>query len=80
MIVYEGVRASKNPCNETYRGSGPASEVEIQGVIDFTTTLAKRQEFAVFIDWHSYSQAWMAPWSYSADATPPIDAADQVSL
>ncbi|XP_072033948.1 carboxypeptidase B-like [Amphiura filiformis] len=75
-----GVRASKKPCNETYRGTGPASEVEIQGVVDFTRNLTKTQDFAVFIDWHSYSQAWMAPWSYSAQAPPPSDAADQLAL
>ena len=74
----KGVRASKRPCNETYRGKGPASEQEIQGVIDFTTQRAQEQEFAVFIDWHSYSQLWMNPWSYSAKAKPPVDADDQV--
>ena len=69
-----GAGASKIPCSDTYRGSNALSEVEMQGLTEYALARGKEQEFAVFIDWHSYSQLWLAPWSYSAEADPPKDA------
>ncbi|XP_054754105.2 carboxypeptidase B-like isoform X1 [Lytechinus pictus] len=54
--------ASKNPCSETYCGSGPFSEVEVKAVSTFLTSGIN---FIGFIDIHSYSQLWMTPYGYS---------------
>ena len=55
------------------------SEVEIKGVVDFLTNLKSAgNEIRMFIDWHSYSQLWMAPWSSSQYDPNPTDWIDQV--
>ncbi|XP_030847073.1 carboxypeptidase B [Strongylocentrotus purpuratus] len=60
-----GVGASSSPCSETYRGSQALSEVEVANVVNFLRERkAEGQDFLVFIDWHSYSQLIIAPWSY----------------
>ena len=77
-MIYVGAGAGPFPCSETYRGAEPLSEVEMQGLTKYALARAAEQEFAVFIDWHSYSQLWLSPWSYSSTADPPKDIEDLV--
>ena len=78
ILYILGAGASKNPCSETYRGSRALSEVEMQNITDYALARKEEQEFIVFIDWHSYSQLFLAPWSYSEEADPPKDETDLV--
>jgi len=72
-----GEGASTSACSDTYRGPKPASEPEVAGTMDFL--INANQEFVCFIDFHSYSQLWLAPWSYTARAVLPTDKNDHDS-
>ena len=79
LFFTEGAGTSSHPCSEVYHGSSALSEVEIKGVVNFLTNLkASGKQIRLFIDWHSYSQLWMAPWSYSQYDPDPVDTVDQV--
>ncbi|XP_071950984.1 carboxypeptidase B-like [Antedon mediterranea] len=71
-----GEGASNNSCSLTYAGPHAFSEPEIKGSTGFLLEKAKTQPFKVFIDWHSYSQLMLAPWSWTDKELPP-DAAAQ---
>ncbi|XP_038059894.1 carboxypeptidase B-like [Patiria miniata] len=76
-----GSGASPWPCTNTFRGPNPLSEVEIKGVVDYLTGLKNSgRQIKMFIDWHSYSQLWLAPWSFSSTEPYPPDYFDQDNL
>ncbi|KAG5868272.1 hypothetical protein JTB14_032987 [Gonioctena quinquepunctata] len=63
-----GQGSSKNPCTETYGGTGPFSEPETAAVRKFITgTTAK---WRAYVSFHSYGQYILYPWGYSK-AVPP---------
>ena len=51
----------------------------MKGLTDYALARAQEQEFRLFIDWHSYSQLYLAPWSYDMNAVLPPESPDQVS-
>ena len=67
-------------CSDVYCGPHPYSEPEINGSTSFLLNLNKTQDFVAFLDFHSYSQMLLSPWSYSASVTSPEDYADQVGV
>jgi len=70
--------SSNNPCSETYRGGNYYSENEIRTTTSSLTNIANTQTVVGFMDLHSYSQLWLAPWGYINSNT--ADAAAQNSL
>jgi murein tripeptide amidase MpaA len=66
------VGADHNPCidgtNNVYCGEATFSEYELQGVRDIA--LGFKDNIQVFIDFHSYSQLILSPWSYTNDPPP----------
>ncbi|MCC6661200.1 MAG: hypothetical protein IT437_09975 [Phycisphaerales bacterium] len=64
-----GPGASTDPCNDTYRGTGPFSEPETQVLRDFVLA---RPRIRAMMDFHSYGQLVMSPWGYTS-ALPPAD-------
>jgi len=62
-----GEGASTNPCDETYRGSGPWSAKETGVIRDF---ILANPQIKAHMDYHSYSQLLMWPWSYTSAVTP----------
>jgi hypothetical protein len=58
------VGSSGDPTVGNYRGAAPFSEPETQAVRDLLTQLQPR----VSLDFHSYSDLLMYPWSYTAEA------------
>lgn len=49
--------SSRFPCDETFRGSGSGSTVEIQSLIKGLETINQTHGgISLYIDWHSYSQ------------------------
>ncbi|XP_033628362.1 carboxypeptidase B-like isoform X2 [Asterias rubens] len=78
--MWGGSGTSPWPCSITYHGGKALSEVEVKGVVDFLTNLSVGNEIRMFIDWHSYSQLWMAPWSFSSSEQNPVDWLDQSNL
>ncbi|XP_071481923.1 carboxypeptidase B-like [Diadema antillarum] len=69
-----GQGASTSKCASTYRGPNQASEPEVAETTQWL--LDSNQEYVSFIDFHSYSQLWLAPWSYSASAILPQEKDD----
>jgi hypothetical protein len=59
------VGSSGDPCENTYRGTDPATEPEVQGVID----LMLAHEFVTMISFHSVVGAILIPWGYTAQHT-----------
>ena len=51
--------ASTNPCSDTYRGESAGSEVEVQSVTEFISSLPR--PLACYVDVHSYGQYWLLP-------------------
>lgn len=66
-----GEGSSGTRSSETYRGTAPFSEPETQAVRNLTQGF---QRFGGFVDFHSYSQKILWPWSYIID--PPPTAAE----
>ncbi|XP_033102550.1 carboxypeptidase B-like [Anneissia japonica] len=75
-----GAGASTNACSDTYRGSSSHSEPEVAGSTSFLLQKKQTQDFHVFIDFHAYSQLWLAPWSYSKTAALPSDSKDHDAM
>ena len=71
-VGWGGSGSSGTTSSETYRGSAAFSEPESQGMRDF---IAARPNLVGHIDFHSYSQLWLWPWSYTTAASP-----DQTAL
>lgn len=67
-----GQGASRQPCAETFAGSGPFSEPETKAVQDFLTSSAAN--FKGSLSFHSYGQYILYPWGY--DRKVPPDHAD----
>lgn len=67
-----GQGASRQPCAETFAGSGPFSEPETKAVQDFL--LKSAGNFKASLSFHSYGQYILYPWGY--DRKVPADHAD----
>src|SRR5207248_2440203 len=59
--------ASPNTSDDTYFGAGPFSEPETAAIRDF---LLNRGNLKAFLSYHSYSELFLRPWSYTT-ADPP---------
>jgi carboxypeptidase T len=60
--------ASDDPANEVFRGTEPESELEIKAIKSLLDNPARH--FQAQIDYHSYSQLVLYPWSYQQAAAP----------
>eukprot|EP00057_Strongylocentrotus_purpuratus_P023522 XP_011677996.1 PREDICTED: carboxypeptidase B [Strongylocentrotus purpuratus] len=78
---WSGNGTSPFPCSNIYHGKSALSETEIDGVVEYLRSLkAGGQDFHVFMDWHSYGQYFLSPWSYSAYAPNPPDYDDMMLM
>lgn len=59
---------SSDPCSEIYPGQKPFSELETQIVKKFMETI--KDDIKLFLSFHSYSQLWLLPWSYTDSIFP----------
>jgi hypothetical protein len=60
-----GVGSSSNPCDETYRGTAPASEPEVQALMNFFNG----REIVTHDTYHSVAGMVLFPWSYTTQHT-----------
>lgn len=60
-----GAGASALPCSDTYRGTHAASQVEVQHVQKYL--MDNKDVIKGYINFHSYSQLILYPWSYTCD-------------
>jgi carboxypeptidase T len=61
-VAWGGDGSSSRKSSEVYRGEYAFSEPESAALRDF----AKREGFAVHVDFHAYGQLILYPWSYTA--------------
>ncbi|KAK0627919.1 hypothetical protein B0T14DRAFT_513544 [Immersiella caudata] len=66
--------ASTDPCAETYKGRAAGDTAELQGVVNFTKSLAAGKGIKLYIDWHSYGNYILTPYGYSCSARPANNA------
>lgn len=60
--------ASSHPCDETYCGSKPFSEVEAKHMSELVLT--RKGRIAAYFAFHSFSEFWMYPWGYTSKLPP----------
>ena len=58
---YDDSGSDPNPCGQTYRGSAPQSEPEIQSM----TSLVEGHDFKLALNYHSYSDLLIYPFGYT---------------
>ncbi|KAF7278955.1 hypothetical protein GWI33_007819 [Rhynchophorus ferrugineus] len=63
-----GQGSSKNPCAETYGGSGPFSEPETLAVQRFISSAGAK--WKAYVSFHSYGQYILYPWGYNRVVPP----------
>jgi carboxypeptidase B len=72
-----GLGASTNPCSDTFCGSAPFDQPEVKAIATYVKGLGNVQGY---INFHSYSQLWMSPWSYDYVVPPEPDKSLQANL
>ena len=66
---YDDDGSSPNPSSETYRGPAPASEPEVQMVMEFCNS----HQFQLALNYHTWGNLFIYPWGY-VDGPSPDDA------
>jgi Zinc carboxypeptidase/Secretion system C-terminal sorting domain len=64
---YDNNGSSPTPSSNTYRGTGPFSEPEIQAIRDF----ALGHQFRMAFNYHAYDNFLLLPWSFRPDYYTP---------
>lgn len=71
-----GAGVSKNPCAETYGGTGPFSEPETAAVQRFIS--GSNAKWRAYVSFHSYGQYILFPWGYNKVVPPDYQDLQQV--
>lgn len=69
------VGGSSDPASWVYRGPSPASEREIQALVDLST----QRRFVVGISYHSYGYIVLFPWEYQGQFTPDMETLNEIA-
>jgi hypothetical protein len=73
-----GQGSSGQPGSETYRGTAPFSEPEVANIRDYIDSRVPKIDFEFAIDYHSYAQKILYPWSYTETAAPDAAEFDRI--
>lgn len=65
ICILGSLGASTNPCSHNYAGIAPFSEPETRAIAEFMKDELEGK-LHIFLDFHSYSQKWLAPWGYTS--------------
>jgi carboxypeptidase A1 len=64
---WKGRGSSSFPCSETYRGEFPFSAPEAKSMAAY---IEAQGNIKTYVDFHSYSQLWMAPFGFDCSKKP----------
>ncbi|MCA9710849.1 MAG: hypothetical protein KDK70_33715, partial [Myxococcales bacterium] len=65
-LAWGGEGSSDNPASQVYRGEAPFSEPESAAI----RALLESRRFDAHVDFHSYGQLLLHPWSYTRQRSP----------
>lgn len=70
---WDGYGNTDNACSDDYAGPQPLAAVEAQVLTDWARKETKDNNvtFVSYLDFHSYSQEILYPYSYTCDTAPP---------
>lgn len=80
---WDGHGNMDNACSDDYAGPGPLAAVEAQLLTEWARneTTNNNVTFVSYLDFHSYSQEVLYPYSYTCDADPPnLEDLEEVAL
>ncbi|OQV00044.1 hypothetical protein CLAIMM_05596 [Cladophialophora immunda] len=80
---WDGYGNTDNACSDDYAGPGPLAAVEAQTLTDWARNLTANNNvtFVSYLDFHSYSQQVLYPYSYTCDTEPPnLEDLEEVAL
>ncbi|CAZ85373.1 unnamed protein product [Tuber melanosporum] len=65
-------QSQSNPCSDMFPGASPFEATEAKAFSDWTYNITREgAEIVGLLDFHSYSQQILYPYSYSCDSMPP---------
>lgn len=80
---WDGFGDADNPCSDSYAGPAPLAATEAQILSEWARNQTDHNdvEFVSFVDFHSYSQQVLYPYSYTCDVAPPtLEDLEEVAL
>ncbi|RPB18496.1 hypothetical protein L211DRAFT_796656 [Terfezia boudieri ATCC MYA-4762] len=71
-IHWEAQKTQSNPCSDSFPGEKPFEAVEAKILSDWVAQMKEENlDFIGYLDFHSYSQQILYPYSYSCSTLPP---------
>ncbi|KIW88240.1 uncharacterized protein Z519_11351 [Cladophialophora bantiana CBS 173.52] len=80
---WDGYGNTDNACSDDYAGPGPLAAVEAQTLTEWAQNLTRNNNvtFMSYLDFHSYSQEVLYPYSYTCETDPPnLEDLEEVAL